>query len=111
MPEVLIQYTAALSTWAKSHLTPISTAITTTLLVIYGDDINGLVKRRIRGLNFFVRTGAFIALCAIGYGMMSVAGASAVKQLLRYFGDLYLAPMVVGAFVLMGIHAERKKYL
>ena len=111
MPEVLIQYTAALSTWAKSHLTPISTAITTTLLVIYGDDINGLVKRRIRGLNFFVRTGAFIALCAIGYGMLSVAGASAVKQLLRYFDDLYLAPMVVGAFVLMGILAERKKYL
>ena len=48
---------------------------------------------------------------AIGYGMMSVAGASAVKQLLRYFDDLYLAPMVVGAFVLMGILAERKKYL
>ena len=42
---------------------------------------------------------------------MSVAGASAVKQLLRYFDDLYLAPMVVGAFVLMGILAERKKYL
>ncbi|MBT3344521.1 MAG: DUF3392 domain-containing protein [Gemmatimonadetes bacterium] len=111
MSEVLIEYTAAVSTWSKGHLSAISTAITTTILVIYGDDINGFVKKRIRGLNFVVRTGAFIALCAIGYGMLSVAGASAVARLLRYFGDLYLAPMVVGAFVLMGILAERKKYM
>lgn len=111
MPDVVIEFTANLSSWAHSHLTAISTAITTTLLVIFGDDINGFVKKRIRGLNFVVRTGAFIALCAIGYGMLSVAGASAVARLLRYFGDLYLAPMVAGAFVLMGILAERKKYM
>lgn len=111
MLEVVMDTTVVLSTWAKGHLTAISTAITTTALVIFGDDINGFVKKRIRGLNFVVRTGAFIALCAIGYGMLSVAGASAVARLLRYFGDLYLAPMVVGAFVLMGILAERKKYM
>ncbi len=111
MTEVLIENIAEVSMWARGHLTAISTAITTTLLVVFGDDINGIVKKRIRGLNFVVRTAAFVALCAIGYGMLSVAGASAVAQLLRYFGDVYLAPMVVGAFVLMGILAERKKYM
>ncbi len=111
MTEVLAQYATVTSTWAKGHLPGISTAITTTLLVIFGDDINGFVKKRIRHMNFLVRTGSFIALCVIGYGMLSVAGASAVARLLRYFGDLYLAPMVVAAFVLMGILAERKKYM
>ena len=97
--------------WVESHLSVISTAIVTTLLVIFGDEINGFVKRRIRAWNFVLRTGAFVALCVFGYGMLATAGASAVRSLLLYFGNAYLPLTVAAAFLAMGILAERKRYM
>lgn len=109
--EGIAQYLVTPSAWVQAHLSTISAAITTTLLVIFGDDINRFVKNRIRGYHFVIRTATFILLCAVGYGMLSVAGAPAVARVLRYFGDRYLALAVAAAFVVMGVLAERKKYL
>ena len=109
--EDMLPHLAAPSAWVRAHMGTISSAITTTLLVIFGDDINRFVKRRIRGYHFILRTGAFVLLCAVGYGMLSVAGAPAVSRVLRYFGDQYLALSVPAAFVVMGVLAERKKYM
>ncbi len=97
--------------WIQAHMSAISTAIVTTLLVIFGDEINGFIKRHIRGYNFVVRTAAFVLLCVFGYGMLAAAGASAIRSLLLYFGSTYLPLTVIAAFVVMGILAERKKYM
>lgn len=97
--------------WLQSHLRSISTAVVTTLLVIFGDEINGFVKRTIRQYNFVVRTGAFVVLCVFGYGMLATAGASAVRTLLLYFGTPYLPLTVIAAFIAMGMLAERKRYM
>ena len=99
------------SVWARAHLSMISTALTATLLVIFGDDINRFVKVRVRKYGFAVRIGVFIALCAFGYGALGVFIAPAITSLLRFFGDRYLAASVVGAFLAMGILAERKRYM
>lgn len=97
--------------WLQSHLTTISTAIVTTLLVIFGDEINGFVKKQIRAYNFVIRTGAFVALCVFGYGFLATVGASAVRTVLLYFGVAYLPLTVIAAFVTMGVLAERKRYM
>jgi hypothetical protein len=97
--------------WIQAHLSVISTAIVTTLLVIFGDQINGFVKRRIRNYNFVIRTAAFVLLCVFGYGLLATAGASAVRSLLLYFGSHYLPLTVIAAFVVMGVLAERRRYL
>ena len=74
----------------------------TTLLVVFGDEINGFVKKRIRSSNFVIRTAAFVMLCVFGYGLLATAGASAVRSL----------PLtVIAAFIVMGMLAERKRYL
>ena len=104
-------WSAGGSTWVRSHLSSISTAIVMTLLVIFGDDINKFVKGHIRQYNFLVRTTAFVALCAVGYGVLSVAAVPAVASLLRYFGDRYLPMTVIAAFIALGMLAERKNYL
>jgi len=109
--EHVTQLLASANYWVGTHLSAISAAITTTLLVIFGDDINRFVKNRIKGYSFIVRTAAFIALCAFGYGLLSVLVAPAVSALLRYFGARYLAVATVGAFVAMGVLAERKRYM
>jgi hypothetical protein len=97
--------------WIQSHLSAISTAIVTTLLVVFGDEINGFVKKRIRSFNFVIRPAAFVMLCVFGYGLLATAGASAVRSLLLYFGGRYLPLTVIAAFVVMGMLAERKRYL
>ena len=58
-----------------------------------------------------MRTGAFVLLCVFGYGLLATAGASAVGSLLLYFGSHYLPLTVIAAFVVMGMLAERKKYM
>ena len=111
---ILQQLVAALAGttgWIQAHLATISAAIVTTLLVIFGDEINGFVKRHIRQYNFLVRTAAFVLLCVFGYGLLATAGASAVRSLLLYFGSGYLPLTVIAAFVVMGMLAERKRYM
>jgi hypothetical protein len=97
--------------WIRAHLLNIATAFTTALLVIYGDQINGAVKRRIRPYPFIVRTLVFVLLCSAGYGMLTVLITPSVAQFLRYFGDQYIAPVVVASFFAIGVLAERKKYM
>ncbi len=97
--------------WVRAHVLAIATAFTTALLVIYGDQINAAVKRRIRPYPFIVRTSAFMLLCSFGYGLLTVLITPSVAQLLRYFGDQYVALVVVASFMAIGILAERKKYM
>ncbi len=97
--------------WVRAHVLAIATAFTTALLVIYGDEINAAVKRRIRPYPFVVRTLIFVLLCSFGYGMLTVLITPSVAQLLRYFGDQYVAVVVVASFMAIGVLAERKKYM
>ena len=97
--------------WVRAHVFKIATAFTTAILVIYGDQINAAVKRRIRAYPFVIRTLIFVLLCSFGYGMLTVLITPSVAQLLRYFGDQYVAIVVLASFLAIGVLAERKKYL
>ena len=44
----------------RDHKDYFSLSIVATLLVIYGEDINDLIKKRIKPLHFFVRLLIFI---------------------------------------------------
>ena len=107
----LITALAGTTGWIQSHLSAISTAIVTTFLVVFGDEFNGFVKKKIRSSNFVIRTAAFVMLCVFGYGLLATAGTSAVRSLLFYFGGRYLPLTVIAAFVVMGMLAERKRHL
>ena len=109
--ETLKELFLPLSPWLKPHLGFISAAFTTALLVIYGDHINRAVKNHFRQNHFIVRTVVFILLCSIGYGLLTAWITPTVRHILVYFGDLYLGPVVILAFLGLGILAERKKYM
>ena len=97
--------------WALDHMSQITTALTASLLVIFGDDINRFVKNRVRHRHFVVRTLAFVLVCAFGFGILAVFIAPGLANLLRYFGDRYLVLVIAGSFVGIGMVAERKKYM
>ncbi|MCU7938723.1 MAG: DUF3392 domain-containing protein [gamma proteobacterium symbiont of Bathyaustriella thionipta] len=97
-----------LSQWIYPWLGEISMAIMATLLVIYGDAINRMVKRRIIGLHFLLRTLIFILLCAFGYGALLIYVTPMISKLLASLGMIYLGPLVVALFIALGTMAEKK---
>ena len=50
-------------------------------------------------------------MCSLGYGLLTVLITPSVAQLLGYFGDQYIAPVVLASFLAIGILAERKRYM
>ena len=104
MTELLADF----SGWFRPHLTFIASALIATLLVIYGDRINKAVWVLVKGAHFIIRTLVFIALCAFGYGALSVYLVPLLKKALLLPGSLWLGPVVILAFVLIGMLAERQ---
>lgn len=96
------------SQWIYPWLGEISTAIMATVLVIYGDTINRLLKRQISGLHFLFRTVIFILLCTFGYGALLIYATPVLKDLLASLGMIYLGPLIVGVFITLGTLAEKK---
>jgi hypothetical protein len=85
----------------------IALAIVATLLVIYGDAINGFVRRLVRKRAVVIRVGVFIGLCTFGYGALTVWVVPQIARLLaRLSTDMYLL-VIAAAFMLLGVMAER----
>jgi len=103
-----MNYLNSLGQWTQPYLADIALALVATLLVIYGDDINKAVTRKIGKKNFLVRFGVFIALCTFGYGLLTVHITRWVTFGLSRIPTEYLVLGVLGAFVILGILAERK---
>lgn len=104
---MLTELLADFSSWFRPHLTFIASALIATILVIYGERINKAVWALVKGAHFIIRTLVFIALCAFGYGAIAVFLVPWVRKMLLFPGSLWLGPVVVLAFVLVGILAER----
>jgi cation transport ATPase len=96
----------AFSGWFRPHLTFIASAYIATILVIYGARLNKAVWALVKGAHFIVRTLVFVALCAIGYGTISVYLVPVVRDVLLLAGALWLGPLVVLSFLLIGWLAE-----
>lgn len=86
----------------------IALAVVATLLVIYGNDINRTVKRAVGKKPLLIRFGAFIALCTVGYGVLTVNITQWVGRGLAKIPVPYLPVAVILVFVILAILAERK---
>ena len=95
------------SQWLYPWLGEITMAIMATLLVIYGHSINRLVKKQTSGMHFIFRTLIFILLCTFGYGVVLIYVTPILSQLLAGVGMIYLGPLIVGIFIMLGVLAEK----
>lgn len=104
---IITDLLAYLSDLIRPHITFVASALVATLLVIYGSRLNRAVWALVRGAHFVLRTLVFIALCALGYGALTVYLIPLVRRLLLAAGPYWLAPLVVAIFVLVGWLAEK----
>ena len=103
--EILV---VSLSTWVRPHLASLGTAAVATLLVLYGESVYRLVRRRTGRLPWVARLVVFVAVCAFGYAGAAVFAGHLVARLLGRLGDVWLAPVVGAVFLLIGVTAERR---
>lgn len=97
------------SLWLRPHLMTIALMVVATLLVLYGNNINAVVKRNINHYPFIVRIMIFILLCAFGYGLLTNILTPFIASQLAQLSNLYLGPIVVIGTIALGVLAERKR--
>ncbi|MFY0639770.1 MAG: DUF3392 domain-containing protein [Bermanella sp.] len=93
--------------WLKPYSMQLSVAFVATLLVIYGDAINKTVRVFVKPYPFLVRISAFVVLCTLGYGALTVWGSGQLHQLMHQIPATLFAPVVLVSFIILGVLAER----
>jgi len=95
------------SAWLKPYSAEMAVAFVATLLVIYGDSFNRVVRVFVKPYPMVLRISAFILLCTLGYGAITVWGSGQLNALILTLPNVYFAPVVVTAFIVLGVLAER----
>ena len=98
-----------LTAWCAKHLNQICFAMTATMLAIYGQDINNMVRRRIGHRHFVIRTAVFVGICAFGYGWFILYIGPKIAWLYRLLPSRGLPIAVFLSFVILGTIAERNR--
>lgn len=94
-----------------SYLDEISLAIVATVLVVYGNDLNDMIKRIVSSWMFVLRVIAFILMCTFGYGLLTVWLQPFLEKALKYIDLPYLPLATLAIFTLLGVLAERKQHV
>ncbi|MFC3121817.1 DUF3392 family protein [Agaribacter flavus] len=105
------KYAAEISRLLAPYYSEMSLMLAATLLVIYGDLINKHIKRVLAPCHFIIRISLFVALCAFGYGLLTLHGAPIIAQLFLLLPWQYQGLAYILAFLFMGILAERRRYI
>jgi hypothetical protein len=107
MNEILISASQSLC----PYLYKIAMAITAACLVLFGDHVNGWIRDMVKSYNFFIRLTVFIIVVTFGYGALTLLLAKALEQVLIMIPALYLLPVLMLIFIIIGIIAEEKKHI
>lgn len=93
--------------WVRQYILMISMAQIATLLVVFGDHINAVVRVLVKPYPFVMRVAAFVALCAFGYGALTAFTTPLYAQALVKLNSNLLTPVILISFILIGVLTER----
>ncbi|MCM2679917.1 DUF3392 domain-containing protein [Echinimonas agarilytica] len=99
------------SSWLYAQLPEVSTALTACLLIVFGADINRLLRKSLRRQNFIVRTAVFIFVNAVGFGMVIIKLSPWISMQLKQLPIQWLCIVLVSLFVLIGTWAQRNRHV
>lgn len=108
---LILDLNARMAHLIQPHLKEIALAIVATCLVIYGDKVNGFLKRAVSSWVFLARVLAFVLMCTFGYGLLTLWSQPLVYWLMLQVDYVYRPALVIGIFLLLGVLAERKRNL
>lgn len=106
---ILIEFLADSGQFIRPWLSEISTAMIACLLVVFGADINRILRRQLSGANFIIRTLVFILVNAFGYGFLIIAVSPWLANQLSHIPSQWLICLVVTTFIFVGTWAQRNR--
>ena len=93
------------------HSKEVSLAFVATCLVLFGDNINSYVRRRVAHHFFLLRVLVFILLCAVGYGLLTITIHPLVHSVFLKIPKDYSFFFTVVCFIYLGFIAEKKRIM
>ncbi len=99
-------YLVQLGNWIRPHIMLVAMAQVATLLTIYGEHINVVVRVLVKPYHFIVRLAAFVALCTFGYGAFTAFVTPVYAGMIHKVPANWLGLSVIGSFILIGFLAE-----
>lgn len=97
-----------------SHIRPytgqIAFALVVTTLILFSGAINTFVRNLVKSWNVVFRVLVFILLCAVGYGFLAAWLTGFLHGQLRDLSSLIYLLVVSGAFIVLGVLAERNRW-
>ena len=109
--DLILSLNRELALFMGHYISDISLALVATCLVVYGDQLNKVIKRLVHHWHFLARVLAFIFMCTFGYGLLTVWLQPWLETGLRHIPGLYLPSFVIAIFCFLGVMAERKRHL
>jgi len=100
-----------LAVWLLPHLSQIALTIIVCLIALYANDLNKFIKRLFARKHFIIRTMIFIIVTAFGFGALTLFVTPLLIKLLLVFGKVYMPWLLLVAFVILGILADRKNQI
>ena len=107
MSELLIES----GQWFRVYQYQSAMAIVATLLVIFGNNINMIVKKAVAKQHLLVRCLVFILVCAFGYGLLTIWLTGLLAQQLAKIPSLYVLPTIISIFVLLALYAQKQRHI
>lgn len=97
--------------WFRPYQYQAALAIIATVLVIFGNHINGAIKKITMRQHFIIRTLIFVLVCAFGYGLLTVWLTELLALQLAKISTVYLLPCVFVIFFVLGMYAQKQKHI
>ena len=107
----LTEFLGVLGQWLRPYSSDLALALVASILVIGGNDINRLIKKQFKNAHIILRTLIFVLVCTFGYGALTVVLTRMLQVQLAALTAVNLALVVVAAFVLLGLWAQRKNQI
>lgn len=94
---------------ARGHQSELILILTAAIVVLLDRHVRKLVNQFTKSHGRLVRFMAFLAVCTVGYAILALGTAWALKEGLAIHKGAYMAPIAFGILVIVAVGAERQK--
>ncbi len=97
--------------YIRANSWTLCTAWAASFLVIYGGPLAKFTKNIARTWSFVLRVLFFVVVCGFGYGFLTLLIARSIHSQILKLSNVWLDSAVLGAFLLLGFLAEKRKLI
>lgn len=109
--QALSSVALTIGSWLQPHLYNISLLLVVCFLSLYANDIIKVTKRFVARRHFIIRVLCFVLVTGFGMGLLVVFVTPFLSKLLMLLGVKWLALTLIGAFLILGVIADKKNQI